>query len=156
MDYKIVQGNNPPNVTDLVINGKRVIRFGVEPILVSMGEDLEVEMYKWYEIVVSNIDRESHIKHYKEVVLQKELDKKVDELTKSYPKAEVNSFTTQEAEAVAYKADDTVATPFIDSLCEKRGVTKDVLVDKILTKAAILKQAIGGLVGAKQKLEDNL
>jgi len=74
-----------------------------------------------------------------------------DALVVGYSKFEVESFGVQEAEANAYKADDTAVTPLLDALVASRGIGKDVLADKILEKSGMFKVAIGTLLGAKQK-----
>ena len=87
----------------------------------------------------------------KEVELAK-VNKQAESMLTEYPQYERDSWDIQEAEAVAYKADDTVATPLIDGIVAARGCDKAELVDKILEKASLFKAAIGYTIGNRQKV----
>lgn len=76
----------------------------------------------------------------------------IDHIGKSYPQFERDTFVTQENEANAYIKDNEAPTPFIDNLCLKRGIDKDVMVAKILANAAALKLATAPIIGNYQKI----
>lgn len=67
---------------------------------------------------------------------------------------EPGSFTTQEKEARAWNADNTVSTPFVDALLASRnlGETKQELVDKIITKADAYTVVYADMLGKFQNL----
>ncbi len=69
---------------------------------------------------------------------------------------EVDTFGTQETEALAYQADDTVPTPLLTGLAGTRGITVDVLAVRVLAHANAYKAAMGQVMGKKHKLEDQL
>jgi len=85
----------------------------------------------------------------KELELAK-VNKQAEALLTEYPQYERDSWDIQEAEAIAYKADDTASTPLIDGIVAARGCDKSELVDKILEKAGLFKQAIGYTIGQRQ------
>ena len=60
-------------------------------------------------------------------------------MTASYSQAEIDTFSTQEAEAVAYTADNTAPTPLLDAIVSESGEVKASLISKVLIKAAALK-----------------
>jgi len=68
-----------------------------------------------------------------------------------YTQAEINTFPTQEAEAVAYTADNTANTPLLDALILESGEAKADLVARVTVKAAALKAAMGAAIGRKAK-----
>ncbi|MDX9743897.1 MAG: hypothetical protein RBT59_08780 [Arcobacteraceae bacterium] len=84
--------------------------------------------------------------------LEANVELKIKELVKDYPQFEVDTFTTQEKEANEYVKDNTTSTPFIDNLCESRGIDKQEMVNKILANATILKQMTAPIIGAYQKI----
>jgi len=68
-----------------------------------------------------------------------------------YDQYERDTFIVQELEAKLYKADNTAEVPMITAIANARGIEIDALADKILVKSALFKQAIGSIMGAKQK-----
>ena len=80
----------------------------------------------------------------------------VNALIDGIPTNERLSWEKQEAEARAYTADTTTATPLIDSLAAARGIDKAYLVSKIIEKADLFSAAVGTLIGERQKQEDEI
>ena len=76
----------------------------------------------------------------------------IDNISRSYPQFERDTFATQETEANAYIKDKEASTPFIDNLCLTRGIEKSVMVAKILANAAALKLATAPIIGQYQKI----
>lgn len=83
-------------------------------------------------------------------------EREIQALISTYPPSEVTSFHKQENEARAWLADDTAATPLLDSLATTRGMDKATLVNKVIAKADAFAQASGEIIGKRQKLEDAL
>lgn len=79
-------------------------------------------------------------------------------ITGSYLQYEIDTFKTQEEEASAWRLDSAAATPTLDGIIANRpGVTKSILVDRILDVNAPAYKAISGVVmGKKQHFEDLL
>jgi len=80
----------------------------------------------------------------------------VNALSDGVPDNERLSWDKQEAEARAFVAASTAATPLIDNLALARGIDKAYLVSKIIEKADLSSVAVGTLVGERQKKEDEL
>jgi hypothetical protein len=76
----------------------------------------------------------------------------IDNIGRSYPQFERDTFAVQESEANAYVKDPTAPTPFIDNLCLSRGVGKEIMVSKILANAEALKLATAPIIGQYQKI----
>ena len=76
----------------------------------------------------------------------------VSKLAEKYAPYEVESFVDQRNEWKAWKADETTATPIVDTLATARGVTKEELMAKI--EGNVL--AIVHLQGAQNALEDKI
>lgn len=71
------------------------------------------------------------------------------------PEDEITSWTQQALEAEAYSDNPLLAeTPLLDNLSQARGVNKQVLVNKVLQKAALATAYIGQTIGKRQKYED--
>lgn len=78
-------------------------------------------------------------------------------ITGIYTDEDIASFPTQEAEAKAWQADNTAATPFIDGLLANRPtVDKATLVQRIIDNATTYKAVAGPAIGKKQHYEDLL
>ena len=76
----------------------------------------------------------------------------IDNISRSYPQFERDTFAVQETEASAYMKDNEAPTPFIDNLCSSRGIDKDIMVAKILANAEALKFATAPIIGQYQKI----
>lgn len=76
----------------------------------------------------------------------------IDNISRSYPQFERDTFAVQENEANAYIKDNEAPTPFIDNLCLNRGIEKSVMVAKILANAEALKLATAPIIGQYQKI----
>ena len=76
----------------------------------------------------------------------------IDNIGRSYPQFERDTFTVQENEANAYTKDPTASTPFIDNLCLNRGIDKGIMVTKILANVEALKLATAPIIGHYQKI----
>jgi hypothetical protein len=75
-------------------------------------------------------------------------------LVSSYSQVERESWATQFAEATAYTASSTAATPMLDGiLLEDTTETKESLAANILAKAEALKEPVGQAIGRRRKRE---
>ena len=75
---------------------------------------------------------------------------KINNLMANYNKFELESFADQRTEWKAWKQDDTIATPIIDTLAAARGIDREVLLDKIGKNVLY----IVGLQGEQNSIED--
>ena len=76
----------------------------------------------------------------------------IDNVGRSYPQFERDTFAVQENEANAFRKYPTTPTPFIDNICLNRGIDKDIMVAKILANAEALKLATAPIIGHYQKI----
>ena len=102
--------------------------------------DLTKEELKPYLLISINADYESSI----------------TSLTSGVPTSEIATWPDQKSEAKAWKLDNSVDTPLIDSICLTRGCDKEYLVSKILAKNEYYSIEVGKLTGIRQKLEKEI
>ena len=75
-------------------------------------------------------------------------------LEASYPEIEKRTFIKQEIEARAYIADDTTAAPTLTIIANARGLTVDVIAQRVVAKADYYTAAAATIIGARQHAED--
>lgn len=75
-------------------------------------------------------------------------------LTDGYPEAERMTWATQQAEALAWAADNTAPTPYLDGLAAARGIEPDEMRQKTLAQIQLFMAASQQLVGKRQRLRD--
>ena len=148
---KVTSGKEPTEKEYL--QGKLLINIGKKSSETEHGTE-----WTYYQV---KIDKDSSgktlaraIKHATESMTKmvtKEYEKQANSIAKGYSQWERDSFVTQEAEANAYKADNTADAPMITAIANARGIDVDVLADKILANASAMKIAVGRLLGSKQK-----
>jgi len=143
---------------------KRV--YASEPIENTMGDTVEV----WMErdlfadtteegVTTTKAEHEAaHIAKLAAEVKQGLIDTAISEfieeaaaMKSGYSQAEIDSWPTQEAEAIAWTLDNTAETPLLDAILSESGDTKLVLATTINGKAAALKVGVGKAIGRKQK-----
>ena len=76
---------------------------------------------------------------------------KAKTIKSTYPDAESESWPIQRAEALAYDADSTVATPLLQSIADSRGITLAEQVTKVLENVVAYDAEFGTLLGKYQK-----
>lgn len=72
------------------------------------------------------------------------------------PSYEINSWSEQKAEALAFSANALSVTPLIDSMATARGVPKATLAARIIAKAVFFAGISGQLIGKRQGLEESI
>lgn len=72
------------------------------------------------------------------------------------PSYEIDSWSEQKAEALAFSANALSVTPLIDSMATARGVPKAALAARIIAKAGFFAGISGQLIGKRQGLEDSI
>ena len=80
----------------------------------------------------------------------------VSHLLSGISQIERDTFSDQKSEALRWKEDPHAEVPFIRGLAEARGITMEVLVEKIIIKAAIYQEALALALGTKHKAEDEV
>ena len=114
-----------------------------KPMLNSSGE-----WVAGYEVIDLPVDE---AKANQVRAITKEFESTVSQLKSGYSESEIQSWDLQIKEAEAYQADNTAATPLLDSMLSTRGGTKDELVLRIATNATQYTQIFGAALGKKQK-----
>ena len=74
-------------------------------------------------------------------------------IKRDYTQAEIDSWPTQESEAVAFAQDAEAATPLLNAIIAETGEAKEDLAAKIIEKAGQFKQAFGTSLGKRRKAE---
>jgi len=69
---------------------------------------------------------------------------------------EKSSWERQKTEADLYTLDNTASVPFITELANKRGITLDILVEKILEKAEAYALFVASTLGTQHKQEKEI
>jgi hypothetical protein len=69
---------------------------------------------------------------------------------------EKETWERQKFEADKYLLDNTASTPFLDILSTNRGITKEELVTKIISKADAYATYVGTQLGLQHKAEDEI
>jgi hypothetical protein len=83
-------------------------------------------------------------------------DQKMATLKAGYPAEEVLTWAQQVREAALYQADPTAAGPMLDAMAAERGLGKDEMAARIMTKAALFAALAGQIIGRRQRLEDDI
>ncbi len=115
--------------------------------LVSQNEELEFIEVVLNDDELNNLKSQRHLK-----LLDKNTQRKMDDLVKDYPKFEVETFWIQEAEAKAYIDDNDATTPFLDDLAEQYAISKDDLATKIITNSQELKKTSAMILGEYKRV----
>jgi len=69
---------------------------------------------------------------------------------------EVDTFNTQEREALAYQIDSSTIVPLLTELANIRGITVSELALRVIAHAAAYKNAMGQVMGKKHSFEDEI
>jgi hypothetical protein len=84
-----------------------------------------------------------------------EAQKFVDQMTAGYPDFEIQTWPDQKAEALAWHADNTAATPVIDRMAERRKIDRIDYLQRTYAKV-IAFQAVYDVVGDRQYYVDQV
>lgn len=133
--------------------------------IVLMGNTLTLtaprpsQAHNWngHEWVIPQDKQTEFFNQKKEALIRKianKTDRLKDSILVGYPQAEIDSFYRQEKEALTKKSNPNAETPMLSSIALSRGVSLDVLVDKVLEKAELFASIMGGIIGQRQKFED--
>ncbi len=116
---------------------------------------LQLAAEEWEE---PEVDMNQYVDFIKPILLEKvnkEFDKAMSLITKTYPEHEQKTWNQQELEALAYKADpENAEIPLLKQISVTRGISLEVLVDKVIEKAIAYKAIVGTAIGHRQKAED--
>ena len=77
-------------------------------------------------------------------------------MTPTYPDRELLTFDQQKQEALAYTADPSSPCPLLSPLAAARGISLELLCQKVIAKATAFSTVSGTLIGQRQAYEDQL
>lgn len=83
-------------------------------------------------------------------------DAAISLMTCDYPAAEITTWERQRAEAVAWGADSTAPTPWIDIAATARGLDRDEYLERTLAKVNAFAMVSAYLTGRRQGIDDRI
>ena len=142
------------------LQGDAIVRLSDNAFIPQTPGNRDYEKYRlWLQAGNSPIipvpDFET-VKFEKCEAIKEACDAALDKVYEQYPHHEAATWFKQEQEALAYTADNNANTPFLNSMAEARGVTKEEVVNRILTKAQAFSDYAGKIIGHKQAVEDQI
>ncbi|HDR1113265.1 hypothetical protein [Pasteurella multocida] len=144
--------------SESILENKQLVKNGNKYMLVDKKPS---DFYKWKNnkwVVDKEKQKEQLNTEKTRLILftANKVDEMKSALLSGYPQAEIDSFYKQEKEALAYKADNSADTPMLKIIAQTRGVPFDLLVEKVLEKSNQFSQAMGAIIGQRQKFEDRI
>jgi len=85
--------------------------------------------------------------------LHTKYQKMYDDYLAQYPKREVDSFATKQAEATAYTIDNTASTPIIDAIVGNNATLKSAYITAVMAKVTALAQQEGQMVAIRDSIK---
>ena len=93
---------------------------------------------------------------YKLMIINREYEEAVNNLTEDISKDERDTWVKQEQEARAWVVDNNSPTPLLSAMCEARGCSLEYMVGKVIEKSDLYTIEVGRLLGEKQRKEKEL
>jgi hypothetical protein len=90
------------------------------------------------------------------VLVNQAFNRAAEALTAGYPAAEIDTWHDQKIEALAWHANNSVATPYIDALASYRGIPRLLYLEKTVAKVLAFTEKAQRLVGTRQKYADQI
>ena len=140
------------------LDDKRLVEIGGGMALVD-APDSDFHTWDGKQWVLSKENQAAFLSKEKEWLisyLASKADEQKDRLLIGYPQTEIESFYRQEKEALAWQLDNSVDAPMLKQIAQARGVPFDVLVRKVIEKSNIFANAIGSIIGQRQKFEERI
>ncbi len=88
--------------------------------------------------------------------INEKCDAALKAMTPTYPDRELLTFDQQKQEALAYTADASSPCPLLSPLAAARGISLELLCQKVIAKATAFSAVSGTLIGQRQAYEDQL
>ena len=93
---------------------------------------------------------------YRLMIINREYESAVANLTEGIPKDERDTWVKQESEARLWVVDNNSLTPLLSAMCEARGCSLEYMVGKVIEKSDLYTAEVGRLLGEKQRKEKEL
>lgn len=94
------------------------------------------------------------IREPKAMEIRAEGSRRLLALANPYSAEERETWITQQREAEAWLLDNSAPTPMLDAMATNRGITKAVLVGKIMENVGLFRTVAGSILGEQQRLLD--
>lgn len=121
------------------------------------GEDYLKRTLVFYKFVVGpELKTLEEVKADKLAEINSLCESRLAQITPTYPDKELLTFDQQKSEAIAYQADPSAECPLLEALAAARGISLELLCEKVMAKAAVFSAASGTLIGQRQAYEDAL
>lgn len=124
---------------------------------VKLNQDLTLSD-DFYEVGLINKNQSEleEILWIKTKELHANADKAGEAYLKRYSDIERETFGIQKDEAKAWQEDNAAATPFIDSLAQKRGIDRITMIQKVIDAMQALQDMSMAIVSEQQSKEDQI
>lgn len=112
----------------------------------------------WYEsglIAKRSLDLDAALGE-KTKQLHTNADQLANPILRNYSAVEIATFDTQKEEWQAYQADAAASTPTLDGFATRRGITREVMMQKVEDAITAMKTLSGAIVAEQQAKEDEL
>ncbi|MFP4794421.1 hypothetical protein [Pasteurella multocida] len=144
--------------SELILENKQLVKNGNEYVFVDKAPS-DLHIWKSKKWVIDKAKQKEKLNTEKTrliLLTANKVDEMKSALLSGYPQAEIDSFYKQEKEALAYKVDNSADTPMLKIIAQTRGVSFDLLVEKVLEKSSQFSQVMGAIIGQRQKFEDRI
>lgn len=121
------------------------------------GEDYLKRTLVFYGYTVGpELKTLDELKTEKLAEINEKCDTALKAMTPTYPDRELLTFDQQKQEALAYTADPSSSCPLLSPLAAARGISLELLCQKVIAKATAFSAISGALIGQRQAYEDQL
>ena len=121
------------------------------------GEDYLKRTLVFYGYAVGpELKTLDEVKAEKLAEINEKCDAALKAMTPTYPDRELLTFDQQKQEALAYTSDPSSPCPLLSPLAAARGITLELLCQKVIAKATAFSAISGTLIGQRQAYEDQL
>ena len=121
------------------------------------GEDYLKRTLVFYGYAVGpELKTLDEVKAEKLAEINEKCDAALKAMTPTYPDRELLTFDQQKQEALAYTSDPSSPCPLLSPLAAARGISLELLCQKVIAKATAFSAISGALIGQRQAYEDQL
>ena len=121
------------------------------------GEDYLKRTLVFYGYTVGpELKTLDEVKAEKLAEINEKCDAALKAMTPTYPDRELLTFDQQKQEALAYTSDPSSSCPLLSPLASARGISLELLCQKVIAKATAFSAVSGSLIGQRQAYEDQL
>lgn len=156
--YSCTSNTAPPPSEGLVLeqaapagtwwNGSDFLPIGDAP---SMAHRYDWPTHTWVDQTTLDAAKSA-----KRALIDREFCERAAQLTAGYPEPERLTWPAQQAEALAFAANSSASTPYLDGLAAARGIPQDEMRSRTLAAVQGFMVASQVLVGTRQKIQTQI